>query len=170
LADWTADIRHALHRVPERGFEEFKTREIIRRTLTDIGIPFSGERTWTIGVIRGAHPGLTIALRADIDALPIQEETGLPFASEHPGMMHACGHDAHAAMLLGAARLLWEMRDSLSGTVRLLFQPAEETVGGAEPMIAAGAMEGVDRVYGIHVASQAPVGQIATRGGATHAN
>ncbi|MDL2318769.1 M20 family metallopeptidase [Eubacteriales bacterium OttesenSCG-928-A19] len=169
LADWTANTWHDLHRIPERGFEEVKTAAYIRARLDEIGIPYTAERTWTIGTIEGGLPGKTVALRADIDALPIQENTGLPFASEHPGMMHACGHDSHTAMLLGAARLLWEMRASLPGTVRLLFQPAEETSGGAKPMIDAGAMKGVDAVYGLHVAAQAPVGRIATRPGPMYA-
>lgn len=169
LAEYTKEVRHALHRMPERGFEEHRTSAFIKAKLDEIGIPHTGERTWIIGTIQGGKPGKTVALRADIDALPIQENTGLPFASETPGMMHACGHDTHAAMLLGAARLLFEMRDELPGAVRLLFQPAEETTGGAEPMIAAGAMDGVDAVYGLHVAAQAPVGRIATRPGPMYA-
>ncbi len=169
LSDWTANIRHRLHRVPEIGFEEHKTRALIRDTLDEIGVPYVAEESWIVGEITGGLPGKTVALRADFDALPIQEETGLPFASEHPGKMHACGHDAHAAMLLGAAKLLFETRAELPGTVRLLFQPAEETTGGAELMVQAGVMRGVDAVYGIHVAAQAPAGRIATKGGAVYA-
>lgn len=169
LAAWTQEARQQLHRIPEKGFEEYKTHAYLRQKLDEIGIPYTTEKTWIIGTIEGGRPGRTVALRADIDGLPIQEETGLPFASEHPGWMHACGHDAHAAMLLGAAKLLWDIRAEIPGTVRLLFQPAEETTGGAEPMIAAGAMEGVDAVYGLHVAAQAPVGRIATRPGAMYA-
>lgn len=169
LASWTSEIRYQLHRIPERGFEETKTQALIQQTLTALGIPFVSEQTWTIGTIEGGKPGKTVALRADIDALPITERTGLPYASEHPGMMHACGHDAHTAVLLGCANLLMRIRDQISGTVRLLFQPAEETTGGAKPMIDAGAMDGVSAVYGLHVAAQAPVGRIATRPGAMYA-
>lgn len=169
LADWTAEARHQLHRIPERGFQEHKTHAFLKQKLDEIGIPYTTERTWIIGTIQGGRPGKTVALRADIDALPIQEATGLPYESEHPGMMHACGHDAHAAILLGTANLLWSMRAEIPGTVRLLFQPAEETQGGAEPMIEAGAMQGVDVVYGLHVAAQAPPGRIATRPGAMYA-
>lgn len=169
LSDFTKEARHALHRIPELGFEEYKTSAYIKSRLDEIGIPHTGERTWIIGTIEGGLPGKTVALRADIDALPIREETGLPFSSEHPGLMHACGHDSHAAMLLGAAKLLWDMRAEIPGTIRLLFQPAEETDGGAEPMIAAGAMRGVDAVYGLHVAGQAPTGRIATRPGPMYA-
>lgn len=167
---WVREIRQALHRIPERGFKEFKTHALIAGELTRLGIPFTTEKgTGILGTIQGSKPGKTVALRADIDALPIEEKTGLPFASEHPGLMHACGHDAHAAMLLGAARLLWEMRAEIPGTVRLIFQPAEETIGGAEPMIEAGAMRGVDAVYGLHVAARSTPGRISTRAGAMYA-
>lgn len=169
VADFTKEARRALHRIPERGFSEHRTQAYIRQTLEAIGVPFTAERTWVIGTIRGGKPGKTVALRADIDALPIQEKTGLPFQSEHEGFMHACGHDAHAAILLGTAKLLWAMREQIPGTVRLLFQPAEETTGGAEPMIAAGAMRGVDAVYALHVAAQAPVGRIAVKPGPMYA-
>lgn len=169
VAPWTAEMRHALHRIPERGNTEFKTHALLMKTLEEIGIPFRTEKTWIIGEIKGGKPGKTVGIRADIDALPIQEETGVPFASEHPGMMHACGHDSHAAMLLGAAKALWSIRDEIPGTVRLFFQPAEETTGGARVMVQAGAMEGVDAVYAIHVAAQAPAGRIGGKPGPTHA-
>lgn len=165
----TIKTRRALHRIPEIGFAEVKTHAYICDALQSLGVPFETERTWVIGTIEGAKPGGTVALRADMDALPIQEEAKVPFKSEHPGFMHACGHDAHTAILLTAAKMLMEMRAELPGTVRLLFQPAEETVGGAAPMIAHGAMEGVDRVYGLHVAATAPVGRIACREGAMYA-
>ncbi len=169
LAGFTANIRHRLHRIPELGFEEFKTAALIREVLDEIGAPYTADGTATVVTIQGALPGKTIGIRADIDALPLQEQTALPYASEHPGRMHACGHDAHAAILLGTAKLLWDLKDELPGTVRLFFQPAEETTGGAEGMIAAGAMDGVDHVYGLHVAAQTPVGRISTRAGANHA-
>ena len=170
--DWIIEKRRQLHRIPETGFAEFKTQKVITDTLDELGIPYTTERTWVIGMIEGKLPGGVVGLRADIDALPIEEPEGCPFRSEHPGMMHACGHDAHAAILLGAAKALMNIRDQLPGSVKLLFQPAEETVGGAEPMVAAGAMENphVDRVYGLHVMPNLPVGTIETRVGTLNAS
>lgn len=169
LEGYTRDMRRALHRIPEIGFQEHKTQAFLIERLAEMGIPYETERTWVIGTIKGERPGKTVALRADIDALPIQEATGLPFSSEHPGFMHACGHDAHTAILLGTAKLLLSMRDRFDGEVRLLFQPAEECDGGAAPMIKAGAMRSVDAVFGLHVAATAPVGRIACRAGAMYA-
>ena len=170
--DWIVNMRRKLHRIPERGFDLFKTQKAVMDALDEIGVPYTTERTWVIGLIEGELPGGVIALRADMDALPIDEPAGCPFASEHPGMMHACGHDAHTAMVLGAAKVLMGMRDKLHGTVKLLFQPAEETDGGAEPMVAAGAMESphVDRVYGLHVMPRLPVGTVETRAGTLNAS
>ena len=170
--DWMVDIRRRLHRIPERGFAEVKTQQVIMETLDALGIPYTTERTWVVGVIEGALPGQVVALRADMDALPLEEPEGLPFRSEHPGMMHACGHDAHMTMMLGAAKVLMGMRDRLPGTVKLLFQPAEETDGGAEPMVQRGVMENphVDRVYGLHVQPYLPVGVIETRAGTLNAS
>ena len=170
--DWMVDIRRRLHRIPERGFAEVKTQRVIMETLNALGIPYTTERTWVVGVIKGALPGDVVALRADMDALPLEEPEGLPFRSEHPGMMHACGHDAHMTMVLGAAKVLMGMRDRLPGTVKLLFQPAEETDGGAEPMVQRGVMENphVDRVYGLHVQPYLPVGVIETRAGTLNAS
>lgn len=128
------------------------------------------ERTGTavVGLVRGARPGKTVALRADIDALPIREETGAEYASARDGLMHACGHDAHTAILLGAARWFSEHRADLAGNVKLLFQPAEETDGGAEIMISGGCLENprVDYVLGLHVMPYLPVGRIETKKGA----
>jgi amidohydrolase len=169
LESYVIEARRALHRIPETGFAEEKTNALLRRYLDEIGVPYTGEKTWLIAEIEGGKPGKTVGIRADIDGLPLQEETDLPYASDHPGWMHACGHDMHAAILLGTAKLLFEMREEIPGRVRLFFQPAEETVGGAEPMIAAGAMQGVDAVYALHVASQAPVGQIACKAGPMYA-
>lgn len=170
--DWMIQKRRLLHRIPERGFAEYKTQRAIMEALDEIGIPYQTERTWVIGLIEGAFEGETIALRADMDALPLDEPLGCTFRSEHPGMMHACGHDAHVAILLGAAKVLFGLRDRLHGNVKLLFQPAEETDGGAEPMVAAGAMENphVDRVYGLHVQPYLPVGTIETRTGTLNAS
>ena len=170
--DWMIEKRRLLHRIPERGFEEYKTQRAIMDALEEIGIPYQTERTWVIGLIEGSEPGETVALRADIDALPLVEPQGCAFRSEHEGMMHACGHDAHTAILLGAAKVLYGIRDQLKGNVKLLFQPAEETDGGAEPMVAAGAMENphVSRVYGLHVQPYLPVGTIETRAGTLNAS
>lgn len=170
--DWIINLRRTLHRIPENGFQEFKTQRVIMETLDEIGIPYTTEKTWVIGLIEGEHPGETVALRADMDALPLIEPDGCPFRSEHEGMMHACGHDAHVAMALGAAKVLYGLREYIHGKVKLLFQPAEETDGGAEPMVKAGAMENphVDRVYGIHVMPHLPVGKIETRAGTLNAS
>ena len=171
-SDWMIQMRRKLHRIPENGFAEYKTQKVIMDALDEMGIPYTTERTWVIGMIEGELPGGVAALRADMDALPLDEPEGCEFRSEHPGMMHACGHDAHVAMVLGAAKVLAGMRNRLHGTVKLLFQPAEETDGGAEPMVAAGAMENphVDRVYGLHVQPYLPVGTIETRVGTLNAS
>lgn len=171
-ADWIIEKRRQLHRIPEKGFAEFKTQKVITDTLDELGIPYTTERTWVIGLIEGALPGDVVGLRADIDALPIEEPEGCAFRSEHPGMMHACGHDAHTAILLGAAKVLVSIRDQLPGKVKLLFQPAEESVGGAKPMVEAGAMDNphVDRVYGLHVMPNLPLGTIETRVGTLNAS
>lgn len=170
--DWIIAMRRKLHRIPESGFKEFKTQQAIMDALDEIGVPYTTERTWVIGLIEGAYPGETVAIRADMDALPLTEPEGCPFRSEHNGMMHACGHDAHVAMALGAAKVLSGLRAQLHGKVKLLFQPAEETDGGAEPMVKAGAMENphVDRVYGLHVMPHLPVGKVETRAGTLNAS
>ena len=170
--EWAVALRRRLHRVPEPGNQEFETQRIITETLDELGIEYTTENTWVVGLIRGAHPGETVAFRADIDALPVEEPEDCPFRSTHPGMMHACGHDAHMAILLGAATILSGMKDELHGNVKLLFQPAEETEGGAERMVKAGVMENphVDRVYGLHVMPRLPVGTVETRRGTLNAS
>ena len=170
IAPWMIETRRALHRIPEEGFSEFKTQALLMEKLTSMGIPFETERTWIVAHIHGGRPGPTVALRADMDALPVTEPQGCPFRSEHEGWMHACGHDMHMAIQLGTARLLNAMREDLRGNVRLLFQPAEETVGGALPMVEAGVLKGVDAVYGLHVQPYMNVGQIDTRPGCMNAS
>ncbi len=162
---WIA-FRRELHRKPEPSLEESETARAITRELERMNISYrSGVGGYgVVAEIRGDRPGPTIALRADMDALPIQEETGLPFASEKPGWMHACGHDAHTAILLGAAELLKTKANA--GTVRLLFQPAEETNAGARAMLEAGALESVAEIYGLHNLPGLPAGRAATRSGA----
>lgn len=168
---WAVAKRRALHRIPEQGFSEFKTQKLICDTLDELGIPYTTERTWVVGLIEGAHPGRTIALRADIDALPVSEPTGCPFRSEHEGWMHACGHDVHTAIQLGAARMLVGLKDRMHGNVKLLFQPAEETTGGAQPMVQAGVLTNpdVDACYGLHLQPYLPLGTIETRHGSLNA-
>ena len=115
---WMIEKRRQLHRIPEQGFAEYKTQRAIMDALKEIGIPYQTERTWVIGLIEGAMPGETVALRADMDALPLSEPEGRPFRSEHEGMMHACGHDAHMAMVLGAAKLTGMFLPELPGCQR----------------------------------------------------
>lgn len=158
--DYIISWRRHFHQDPELSLQEVRTTEVIAQELTALGIPvtrFHGH-TGLMAHISGGKPGKTILLRADIDALPIREKTGLPYASEN-GAMHACGHDCHAAMLLGAARLLAARKEQLHGTVRLLFQAAEETSHGAEYFIRQGCLDGVDAVFGMHIWSdfQAPL-------------
>lgn len=148
---WTADARRALHRIPENGFEEFKTQKYICQKLDELNIPYETARTWVIGLIKGAGPGRTIALRADMDALPVEEPPGCAFGSTHPGFMHACGHDAHIAMLLGAAKILMEIKDELEGDVKLLFQAAEESCYGAKYYVEKGVLDDVDAIFGMHI-------------------
>lgn len=152
LRDYIQSWRRRLHQYPELSLQEVQTTQALAEELDRLGIPvirFPGH-TGLIGVIAGSFPGKTVLLRADIDALPIRENTGLPYAAQN-GAMHACGHDCHAAMLLGAARLLLEHREELPGTVRLLFQAAEETSHGAEYFISQGCLDGVDAAFGIHI-------------------
>ena len=165
-------LRRAIHRHPEGGFGEFQTAALVEKTLASCGIPARRvARTGVVGVLEGAGPGRVAALRADMDALELDEGTGAPYASEVPGLMHACGHDAHTAVLLGAARLLSKRRDFLPGSVVFLFQPAEETAGGALPMIREGVLETprVDAVFGLHVGIGLPCGEVSVSEGTVHA-
>ena len=153
LADYIIARRRYYHAHPELSFQEYATTEQLRRDLEEMGIPAQTfpDYPGLVATIEGAMPGRTLMLRADIDALPVQEETGLPFASQNPGVMHACGHDAHIAMLLGAARELYSRREQFSGGVRLLFQAAEETSKGARYYIERGLLDGVDAIFALHV-------------------
>ncbi|MCI5850690.1 MAG: amidohydrolase [Sutterellaceae bacterium] len=169
IAPYVISMRRFFHENPELSGHEARTAERIRKELTEAGIPWkpSGKKlgTGTVATIEGGAPGKTVMIRADIDALPIEEKSGVPFASRTHGVMHACGHDCHAAMLLGAARILWQERSSLRGTVKLLFQPAEETAEGALDVIADGALEGVDAIFGMHVGSSIPSGRATVHSG-----
>ena len=171
--DFIVALRRELHARPELEHDLPFTESVVVRELSKLGLdevqPGQGKGHGVLATLKGALPGKTLALRADMDALPIKEETGLPFAATN-GNMHACGHDAHVAMLLGAAKLLAESRSELAGAVRFIFQPAEETVLGAVSMIESGALENpkVDAVVGLHTGSiweGATPGQIGWRAG-----
>src|ERR1700685_3503223 len=153
-AERSVAIRREIHRRPELGFEEHNTQAIVERELDALGVEHRRiASTGVVGIVRGALPGHVTGLRADMDALPITEDSGEACASENPGKMHACGHDSHTAMLLGAARVLHESRDTFAGTAVLLFQPAEEGPGGALPMIDKGALDDprVEAVTMLHI-------------------
>ena len=167
------ELRRAIHRRPELGFEEHETQALIERELDAIGVEHRRvAQTGVVAVVRGALPGPVVGLRADMDALPITERSGEVFASEIPGKMHACGHDAHTAMLLGAARELHAMRERLHGTGVLIFQPAEEGPGGAQPMIEQGALENpkVQAIMMQHVDVRLPAGSISITPGPVNAS
>ena len=148
-------MRRELHKIPELGFNLPKTREFVVKKLEEIGIPYtlSEKDSSVIATMKCGKPGKVLALRADMDALPITEDTGLSFSSTHPGCMHACGHDTHAAMLLGAIKVLYPHIEELSGEIRFFFQTAEELAKGSAIVIENGGMEGVDAVFGIHIGS-----------------
>lgn len=162
------ELRRQIHRHPETGFEEYETTALIKKELESYGIETAanGEYTGLVGVLKGAKPGRTIALRADIDALPIQEDTGLDFASEIAGRCHACGHDIHTTTLLAAARLLSERKDALCGTVKFIFQPAEEKLNGSKSIIDNGFLDDVDAIFGAHTWPDVPGGSIGIKKGA----
>jgi hippurate hydrolase len=172
IADFQAEMagwRHDLHSHPETAFEEHRTAEMVAQLLESFGITIERgvARTGVIGTLVGSRASRrAIALRADMDALPIQEKTGFPYASQHEGRRHACGHDGHTAMLLGAAKYLAETRN-FAGTVHFIFQPAEENEGGARLMVEEGVLDRypVDAVYGMHNWPGLPAGQFAIRAG-----
>ena len=148
----TRDLYRHLHQYPETAHQEQGTHRFLRSVLTKYGISFEAPRdNITVAVLRGALPGATVGLRCDTDALPVQEETGLPYASRHPGAMHACGHDAHMAIGLTAARVLNGCLATLHGTVKVIFQPAEEGEDGADEVIATGLVNDVDVFFAIHL-------------------
>ena len=167
-SDYVVDIRRKIHSNPELSTQEFETSKLVQEELDKIGVPYEicGELgTGVLATVKGALPGKTILIRGDMDALPVVEEADVPFKSEHEGKMHACGHDCHTSSLLTAAHILNDIKDELHGTVKLAFQPAEETAQGAKDMIAAGAMKGVDGAYGMHVWSGVPSGTACASAG-----
>ncbi|MED1003746.1 M20 peptidase aminoacylase family protein [Bacillus mobilis] len=167
LTEALISIRRNLHEHPELSYEEFETTKAIKNWLEakNITIINSSLETGVIAEISGKHSGPIIAIRADIDALPIQEETNLPYASKIHGRMHACGHDFHTAAIIGAAYLLKEKESSLSGTVRFIFQPAEESSDGACKVIEAGHLRDVQAIFGMHNKPDLPVGTIGIKDG-----
>jgi amidohydrolase len=170
LNDYIVSIRREVHTYPELRFEEFRTSELVFNELKSLGIDvYRVGGTGVVGVVRG-HGDTTVALRADMDALPIQEENDVPYKSRVPGKMHACGHDAHVAMLLGAAKVLVSVKDYLRGNVKLIFQPAEEGGAGAKKLVEEGVLDGVKAIFGIHVWAELPSGVIATRRGPMNAS
>lgn len=159
------ELRRQFHRIPELGFEETKTTAFLCRVLEEKGIEYRALKPTGAVAYIGPKDGFTIALRADIDGLPVQEETGLPFASEHSDRMHACGHDGHMAGLLGTAFILKEMEEHLAVRVKLIFQPSEENTLGAAAIIKQGVLDDVDAVFGLHLFSDMELGQFSVEAG-----
>jgi amidohydrolase len=166
LVQW----RRQLHQKPELGFREHLTAEFVADKLHEWGIEHQRgiAETGIVAMIAGDRPGPVLAIRADMDALPIQEENDLPYKSQHDGVMHACGHDGHVTIGLGTAYYLSQHRHTFAGTVKLIFQPAEEGPGGAKPMIAAGVLQhpDVDAIIGLHLWNNLPLGTVGVRPGA----
>lgn len=160
-------IRRQIHQYPELAFEEQQTSALIQQELHRFGIEVQTgfAQTGVVGILRGGQDGPVIGLRADMDALPISEQSGADFASRREGLMHACGHDAHVAMLLTAAKILSERREHIRGSIKFIFQPAEEMRAGGKQLIADGALKNpdVDCIYGFHVWPDLPVGRIGLR-------
>ena len=175
LAPGVVADRRTIHQQPELAFQEHRTAALVATRLEELGLEVRTgvAETGVIGLLRGGRPGRTVLLRADMDALPIQEESDAPYASQAPGVMHACGHDAHTAMLLGAARLLTARREQLPGDVKFMFQPAEETGhAGALRMLEHGVLEhpAVDAAFALHVESSRRVGLVEVRSGPSQAS
>lgn len=161
--DYVIDLRRHFHMYPESSFQEFETSKRVKEELDKLGIPYEElATTGVLATIEGAKPGKTVALRADMDALEIQETNDIPYKSKNEGKMHACGHDGHTAMLLGAASIFMDLKDEIKGTIKLIFQPAEEIAAGAKKMIEeSNFMDSVDSVFGIHLWSDLPVGKVS---------
>ncbi|MDI3548876.1 MAG: hypothetical protein PWR10_2528 [Halanaerobiales bacterium] len=168
------EIRQDLHHHPELGFEETRTAALVADKLKELGfeVKTGVAKTGVVGLLKGRGEGPVVALRADMDALPIEEKNDLPYASGEKGKMHACGHDAHVAILLGVAMVLSRLKDKIPGQVKLIFQPAEEGPGGARPMIKEGVLDNpaVDAILGLHVWLDIPAGKIGVKTGPTFAS
>ncbi|MEI6876826.1 MAG: M20 family metallopeptidase, partial [Spirochaetota bacterium] len=168
MQPWLVETRRRIHANPELGREELETAAFIEERLDEMGVAHSRVATGVIAQLDGSSPGPTIAIRADIDALPVEEQNELDYRSRKPGLMHACGHDAHTTVALGVAKLFSTRRGTLAGSLRFLFQPDEEGDGGAEPLIAAGALDNppVDAILGLHVMPYLDPGEIEIKKGA----
>lgn len=172
LSPWLEEIFKHLHRHPELSKQEHETQKFIMAELEKLGVEAQPcADTGVVGIIRGGKPGKTVGFRADMDALPVEEATDLPYKSQNPGVMHACGHDSHMTILLGLAKLMVARKDEIKGNIKLFFQPAEEKDGGAKRMIEAGCMENpkVDAVFFSHCSATLSVGKVHVRSGATSA-
>ncbi len=174
LSDWLVEIRRDLHAHPEIGLKETRTSARVAEELRGLGLEVKTGigTTGVVGLLCGGSPGTTLAVRADMDALPITEETGLPFASRNKGVMHACGHDGHVAMALGAARALSDMRERIRGNVKFIMQPAEENYGGARDLVEEGVLEApkVDAIIALHIDAHESVGKLVIKSGAVGAS
>ncbi len=164
MKDWLVEIRRSIHRHPELGFEEIETSQLISDWLERFGLRVEKglAKTGVVGLLEGSGPGRTVALRADMDALPLEEANRVPYASEVKGKMHACGHDAHVTILLGVARFFSFMRDRVKGNIKWIFQPAEEGGGGGRVMVEEGVLENpkVNAIFGVHVFPFLPIGKV----------
>ena len=170
IKDEIIALRRDLHAHPEVGNAEYRTTEVLEKWLNSCGIETQKPlATGLYGILHCAKKGGTVMLRSDIDALPVEERTGLPFSSVNPGVMHACGHDIHMSALCGAAKLLAKHKDELAGNVVFVLQPDEEQDGGAERMMAAGALEGVEACFGAHINPALPAGTAGIRYGKFYA-
>lgn len=162
-------LRRTIHKEPELGFKEFKTSTLVTNYLSDLGLKVTKgiAGTGVIGLLEGNSPGKTIAIRADMDALPVLEQTNLPYASSLPGVMHACGHDVHTSIVLGTANILSKLKNKIKGNVKFIFQPAEEGLGGAKVMIEEGALKNpeIDAIVALHIAPGCKTGQISISSG-----
>lgn len=164
MKDWLIEIRRTIHMRPELGFEEVETSKLVAHWLEKFGLEVKTgiAKTGVVGLLRGAKPGKTIAIRADMDALPIEEANEVPYRSQIKGKMHACGHDAHTTILLGVARFYSALRDQIKGNIKWIFQPAEEGGGGGKVMTEEGVLENpqVDAIFGAHVYPDLSIGQV----------
>ena len=167
IKDIIVDTRRDIHQHPELAFDEHRTSKLVAERLQSLGIEIQTGvgKTGVVGTLKGENNGKTIAFRADMDALPLQETSDISYKSKNAGIMHACGHDGHTAMLLGTAEVLSKQADKLNGTLKFFFQPAEEGQGGARFMIDDGALDGVDEVYGIHLWNYQKYGTIGVKSG-----